>query len=247
MHKILLLKKIITSLVAGLACIALLLELGNGGSIPWLPPVLVFSLVGVLFAVSLIFPFTWHFREKKNKQGQFNIQGLLVSIVRYTTAFNLVIFGWKKIFRLQFNVPDLIAAKAMNQQSGEWLTWFYFGYSRKFVLLLAIIQITGAWFLLFRRTALLAAICLFAFMLNLLLINIFYAMNAGALTQSVLITISISFLILLEYDRLLAFFLQSTSMLPGFQLSNQWAKNSIRMSAILLSLLYVLYTITLLK
>jgi hypothetical protein len=245
MHKNSLPKKIMTSLVAGLACIALLLELGNSGTIPWLPPVLVFSLVGVLFAASLILPFIWHHREKRNRPSQFNTQGLLVSIVRYTTAFNLVIFGWKKIFRLQFNVPDAIAAKAMNQQSGEWLTWFYFGYSRKFVLLLAIIQIIGAWFLLFRRTALLAAICLFAFMLNLLLINIFYGMNAGALTQSILVTMSISFLILLEYDRLLVFFLQTRSALPAYEMKNNLWKNSLRLCVMLFSLLYVLYTTTL--
>ena len=245
MHKNSLPKKIITSLVAGLACIALLLALGNSGNIPWLPPILVFSLVGALFAASLISPFLWHRREKRKGPGQFNIEGLLVSIVRYTTAINLAIFGWKKIFRLQFNVPEYIAAKAMNQQSGEWLTWFYFGYSRKFVLLLAVIQIIGAWFLLFRRTALLAAICLFAFMLNLLLINIFYGMNAGALTQSVLVTASISFLILLEYDRLQVFFLKTISALPAYEMKNNLWKNSLRLCVLLFSLLYVLYTTTL--
>jgi hypothetical protein len=95
------------------------------------------------------------------------------AIIRYTIAFNLASFGWKKIFGIQFVVPDSIASQPMNQQSGDWLTWSYFGYSAAFGLLLAFIQIVGSYFLLFRKTLLLAATVLFAFLLNLMLIDIF--------------------------------------------------------------------------
>jgi hypothetical protein len=61
----------------------------------------------------------------------------------------------------------------MNQQSGEWLTWYYFGYSLVYGCIVAAIQIGGSLMLLFRKTLLLGVIILFAFMLNLTLINIF--------------------------------------------------------------------------
>lgn len=241
-----LLKKIGTCFIAGLTTIALLLVLGNSGTLTWFPPVIVFSLVGISLLSSLIFPFIWHSQEKKQRINSEKIYAITYAIIRYTLAFNLASFGWKKLLGLQFVVPNEISDKPMNQQSGEWLTWFYFGHSFAFGVILSIIQIGGSYLLLFRRTLLLGATILFAFMLNLTLINIFYQMNAGALLQSVLLTIGIAFLILLDYDRLLAFFLKAKSNLPTLTLSNL-TKNILRLSAIILSLLFTIYLKSLMK
>lgn len=241
-----LLKKIGTCLIAGLTTIALLLVLGNSGSLKWFPPVIVFSLVGVSFLSSLVFPFIWQRQENRQKINSEKIYAVIYAIIRYTIAFNLASFGWKKLFGLQFVVPNEISDKPMNQQSGEWLTWFYFGHSFAFGVIIATIQIGGAYLLLFRRTLLLGATILFAFILNLTLINIFYQMNAGALLQSVILTIGILFLILLDYDRLVELFLKSKSNLPSLSLKSL-TKNIIRLSAIVLSLLFVLYLKSLMK
>jgi len=241
-----LLKKIGTCFIAGLTTIALLLVLGNSGTLTWFPPVIVFSLVGISLLSSLIFPFIWHSQEKKQRISSEKIYAITYAIIRYTLAFNLASFGWKKLLGLQFVVPNEISDKPMNQQSGEWLTWFYFGHSFAFGVILSIIQIGGSYLLLFRRTLLLGATILFAFMLNLTLINIFYQMNAGALLQSVLLTIGIAFLILLDYDRLVAFFLKAKSNLPTLTLSNL-TKNILRLSAIILSLLFTIYLKSLMK
>lgn len=200
-------KKIISCLVAASTTIALLLVLGNSGTLLWFPPLLVFSLVGICFIAAFIYPFIWQYQERKQKVNSYKIYSFLNTLIRYTIAFNLASFGWKKIFGLQFIVPLSIANKPMNQQTGEWLTWFYFGYSHTFGLILALIQIVGSYFLLFRKTLLIAAIVLFAFMLNLTLINFFYQMNAGALTQSVLLTIGLVYLISSDYQRLKILFL----------------------------------------
>lgn len=236
-----LLKKLITCIVAALTTIALLLLLGNSGTLKWFPPVVVFSLVGISFLLSVIYPFIWQIQEKKQKVRSERVYGFLYAIIRYTLAFTLASFGWKKLFGLQFVVPVDIASKPMNQQSGEWLTWYYFGYSSFFGIVLALIQIIGSYLLLFRRTLLAAAIALFAFMLNLMLINIFYQMNAGALTESILLTIGIVFLILLDYKRLMEFFFKARISIPGINFKNYAAKKLLRLSAILLSLLFTLY------
>lgn len=241
-----LLKKVGTCFIAGLTTVALILTLGNSGSLKWFPPVIVFSLVGVVFLSSLVFPFMWQRQENREKINSEKTYAVIYAIIRYTIAFNLASFGWKKLFGLQFVVPNEISDRPMNQQSGEWLTWFYFGHSFAFGVIVAIIQIGGAYLLLFRRTLLLGAITLFAFMLNLTLINIFYQMNAGALLQSVLLTIGISFLILLDYDKLVTFFLKTKSNLPLLSLTSL-TKNIIRLSAIVLSLLFVLYLKSLIK
>lgn len=232
--------------MAGLTTIALLLVLGNSGTLTWFPPVIVFSLVGIAFLSSLIFPFIWQRQEKHQKINSEKVYAFIYGIIRYTIAFNLAGFGWKKLLGLQFVVPNEISDKPMNQQSGEWLTWYYFGHSFMFGVILSIIQIGGSYLLLFRRTLLLGATILFAFMLNLTLINIFYQMNAGALLQSVLLTIGIAFLILLDYDRLVAFFFKAKSRLPTLTLSNL-TKNILRLSAILLSLAFTIYLKSLMK
>ncbi len=234
-------KKLATCIVAGLTSIALILVLGNSGTIPWFPPILVFSMVAIVFLIAIIYPFIWHRREIKNSIRSQKIYGVLYAIIRYTIAFNLASFGWKKLFGLQFIVPPEIASLPMNQQSGEWLTWYYFGHSAVFGTILALIQIIGSWLLLFRKTAIAAALVLFAFMLNLTLINIFYQMNAGALLQSILLTIGIGFTVLSEYKKLLQFLFKMASAIPSVELNNGLLKNALRLSAIVLSLLFTLY------
>jgi len=241
-----LLKKFATCFIAGLTAIALLLVLGNSGTLTWFPPVIVFSLVGVSLFSSLIFPFIWQAKEKKQNINSDKVYSIVYGIIRYTIAFNLASFGWKKLLGLQFVVPNEISDLPMNKQTGEWLTWYYFGHSFAFGLILAMIQIGGSYLLLFRRTLLLGATILFAFMLNLTLINIFYKMNAGALFQSVALTIGIVFLILIDYEKLVSFFLITKSTLPTISLSN-FTKNIIRLSALILSLIFILYLKSLMK
>jgi len=240
-------KKIFTTLIFGLEFSALLLLLGNGGNIPWFPPFLVFSLIGISLAAVLFFPLIWHFLEKKQKINSAKIYGFLYSSIRYCIAFTIAAFGWKKFYGLQFIVPTEISNMPMNQQSGEWLTWFYFGYSHTFGVIIAVIQIVGGYLLLFRKTLLIGAIILFSLLLNLTLINIFYQMNAGALLQSVLLTIGVLFLILLDYKKLVVFFIKTKSNLPSLNFRSVLVKNILRISAIVLSLLFTIYLKSLVK
>nr|WP_294925226.1 hypothetical protein [uncultured Flavobacterium sp.] len=240
-------KKFFTTLIFGLEFSALLLLLGNGGNIPWFPPFLVFSLIGISMAAVLFFPLIWHFLEKKQRINSAKIYGFLYSSIRYCIAFTIAAFGWKKFYGLQFIVPSEIASMPMNQQTGEWLTWFYFGYSHTFGIIIALIQIVGGYLLLFRKTLLIGAIILFSLLFNLTLINIFYQMNAGALLQSVLLSIGVLFLILLDYKKLVVFFLKTKSNLPSLNFRSRILKNILRISAIVLSLLFTIYLKSLVK
>lgn len=240
-------KKISSTLMLGLVFSALLLMLGNGGNVPYLPPTLIFPLVGLVLLGTVVFPFVWYYLEKRQKINAEKVYGFLYSGIRYAIAFNIASFGWKKFYGLQFIVPAEIAGLPMNQQTGEWLTWFYFGHSQAFGIIIAVIQIAGGYLLLFRRTVLIGSIILFALLSNLTLINIFYQMNAGALLQSLLLMIGVLFLILLDYKKLVVFFLKTKSHLPSVNFNSVLAKNMIRLSVIVLSLLYTIYIKSLVK
>ncbi|MCD0463901.1 hypothetical protein [Flavobacterium sp. ENC] len=240
-------KKISTSLILALEFSALLLLLGNGGNIPWLPPVLVFSMIGISLVSALLFPLLWHFSERKKTQNSIKIYGFMYAAIRYCIAFSIIAFGWKKFYGLQFIVPAEISNRPMNQQSGEWLTWFYFGYSHAYGILIASIQIIGGCLLLFKRTVLPGAVILFSVLFNLTLINVFYQMNAGALLESLLLTIGVLYLMLLDYKKIIIFFLKTNSELPSVNLKSVVVKNIIRFSVIVLSLLYTIYLKNLIK
>ncbi|MBF4467077.1 hypothetical protein [Flavobacterium sp. LC2016-12] len=240
-------KKIGASLILGLEFSALLLLLGNGGNVPRLPPVLVFSVVGISLLTSVLFPFIWYYLEQKQKIDSDKVYGIIYSGIRYCIAFNIASFGWKKFYGLQFIVPIEISNMPMNQQTGEWLTWFYFGYSHTFGIIIAVTQIIGGYLLLFRRTLLIGSILLFSLLFNLTLINIFYHMNAGALLQSILLTVGVLYLITLDSERLIAFFLKTKSNIQSLQSSGFLLKNILRLSAILLSLLFTIYLKNLMK
>ena len=188
----------------------------------------------------------WQLRGSKYPTASRRIGNSLILLIRYLTAFNIASFGWKKLLGLQFVVPAAIASQPMNQQSGEWLTWYYFGYSPTFGLLIAAIQIVGAGLLLFRRTLLLGTVILAALFLNLTLINIFYQMNAGALAQSVVDSLAIVFILGLHYRQLIAILLPTPEpeALPAL---GALTRNLGRVSAIVLSLLFTVYLKMLLR
>ena len=236
-----LLKKFIVCLVAGLTTSALLLMLGHSGTIAWFPPVVVFSLVGSVLLISLVFPIIWQHREQKHADRADWVYAVLFAIIKYTVAFNIASFGWKKIFGLQFIVSPEIASKPMNQQSGEVLTWFYFGHSYALGLLIALTQLAGAYFLLYRKTFLLSTLVLFTLMLNIALVDIFYQMNVGALIQAVVLTIGLLFLLLSEYRKLMDIFIRTAPTGPSVQIESPSLWQAIRLSAILLSLLFTYY------
>lgn len=237
-------KKVITCFVAALCLIALLFNVFHtGANIPWYSAILGSYISVIMLLCAIIWAIVWHYKQR-NSQKHFEV---IYTIVRYSLAFNISVFGWAKLMEVQFRVPESISSIPMNQQSGEWLTWYYFGYSYSFTLILALVQIVGSTLLLFRKTVLFGAVILFALMSNITLINIFYRMNSGALLMSILIIIGITYIILLDYKRLVEFFFKSDSNLPSLPRGVYIIRNTFWFSAIVLSLLFVLYLKSILK
>lgn len=108
-------------------------------------------------------------------------------VVRYLVALVLFNYGFAKLNGAQFTILDSQLDRPMGEVSGFWLTWYYFGYSRAYGTLLALAQIGGAALLLWRRTALLGALVLLPVVGNIVLIDLFYAIDPGALLVALLL------------------------------------------------------------
>jgi hypothetical protein len=141
MKKRSLLYRIITCIVAGLVTAALWLLIGRSAENPLVPKVIILTLVAISLLSIIVFPFIWQYLQKRNAGAADKIQAWLYAIIRYAVALDIAIFGWKKYFYLQFNVDDKLTSQPMNQQSGEVLTWFYFGHSHAFGCIVASLQI----------------------------------------------------------------------------------------------------------
>jgi hypothetical protein len=100
--------------------------------------------------------------------------------LRYTCAVLLCFYGVSKLTGHQLVVPPWVAQKPIGSLDGYTLTWYYFGYSHTYKYILGAIQVTCAALLLFRKSALIAALMMVPMMVNIMLINLFYSITAGA-------------------------------------------------------------------
>ncbi len=100
--------------------------------------------------------------------------------LRYLSAWMLYFYGVSKLTGHQLVVPSWVAQKPIGSLDGYTLTWYYFGYSHAYKYILGAIQVGCASLLLFRKTALLAAVMMVPVMVNIVLINLFYSITAGA-------------------------------------------------------------------
>lgn len=113
--------------------------------------------------------------------------------LRIWTAFFIFVYGvakWK-----QFEGAKLMEI-AIKDASEFQIMWAFFGTTKIYPLIIGSIQVTGAFLLLFRKTKLLGAVLLTPVFINIILLDILYNVNEGALLnaiifQSVLILIFI--------------------------------------------------------
>lgn len=111
----------------------------------------------------------------------------MYALARYVAAFLLLLYGFAKIVGAQFTVLDSELDKPLREVSGFWLTWYYFSFSAYYGTIVALVQVAGAIGLMIRRTALLAACAMLPVLGNIVLINIFYEISAGAVVVALVI------------------------------------------------------------
>lgn len=115
------------------------------------------------------------------------VERVIYSLLRYFVAFQIITYGFAKLNGAQFTVLRSELDKPLGEVSGFWLTWYYFGYSRPYGDVIALVQIACGVMLMFRKTALLAACLLLPVVANIVLIDIFFRIDLGALLMALLL------------------------------------------------------------
>jgi uncharacterized membrane protein YphA (DoxX/SURF4 family) len=160
---------------------------------------LFFYVGAVMCLLSVGYATYWHHKSKNKGFNPGIKHAFLRGVLRYFLAYQVMVYGFAKILKTQFAHVYMRDNTPVGSLSGFDLTWNYFGHSYTFAVILGLLQIGGGITLLFRRTTLLGTCILLPVMLNIVLINVFYDIAAGAFMNSVIITIGLLYLLLLRW------------------------------------------------
>lgn len=189
-------------------------------------------LVSPVLAALLSLPVAvgWHLRERRGGPTEAGARwhARLRSAIRYGLALQLTSFGLAKLVDMQFHTPNYVLDRPLRAVTGYALTWYYFGASRPFDVILGLIQVTGAALLLGRRTTLLGVLVLLPVLVNIFLINIFYDIAPSTTRDSLIFTLGLTFLLALEWPRLRPVLFALTDAGPAALSGRRWAKWGLR-------------------
>ncbi|MEO5942472.1 MAG: hypothetical protein ABIP30_01095 [Ferruginibacter sp.] len=110
----------------------------------------------------------------------------------YLVSFAMLLYGIGK--PLQFSSDGLLH-KTVSDLTGMELMWVFYGYSKPFILILGFLEISGALLLLFNRTKIIGCFLLSAVLVNVILQDIFYGVNQGALIAAIIYQFLIFFIL----------------------------------------------------
>lgn len=175
----------------------------------------------MLIYIGILLGITWSVYAQRKKQLSNVLRNFCQIFIRMWLAFLISSYGFAKIMKTQFQIPEHIKDIPMSAQHPFNLTWYYFGFSREYALILSGVEIGGSLLLLFRKTRLLGAAILFPAMLNILFINKYYHINPWSFFASVFFTLGTAYLLLIDYEKLLNCFFDFGNI-PKIKTSSLW-------------------------
>lgn len=150
------------------------------------------------------------------KQRNDIIENALTLIV----VFAMYIYGLGKFFQFDDTSQNLTPVAQLTPMQ---LMWAFYGYSKPFALTLGLFEITGATLLLFKKTRLLGCFFTSSILVNVILQDIFFQVNFGALLAAIIYQSIIVFLLLKHKHVVVASI--KTILLPysSLKLNRSWA------------------------
>lgn len=125
-----------------------------------------------LVVVSLLVATVWNFANKKHTNHQRSAYWFFV-ILRFYLAMQLFSYGFNKIFKWQFYLPEPNTLfTTIGNTPRDFLYWTSMGTSWSYVVFLGIAEVLAVGLLLFRRTYIAGALVALFVMLNVLMINL---------------------------------------------------------------------------
>ena len=229
--------KLLLCFLAGLVAGAALLRVGRWVIGPWAPYGGLLAGAVLVLVGAIGYGLYWQ-RQPAGRPADGPSLAFWQGLLRYAVAFDLSLFGWQKLFNLQFFVPLGLLDLPFSSFSGEDLTWAYFGYSYPYRCTIGALQIGGALLLLFHRTRLLGVLTLLPVLVNILLIDYFYHLPVGVFWQALIHFTCLLYLLGLDYEQAgHGFAAYSPATCRGSPSAGPWSALLLRLSVVYGSLL----------
>lgn len=153
---------------------------------------------------SMVFTGIWSVVDRNRKDYRRALYWLIV-IASYYLAFQLLDYGFNKVFKWQFYLPEPNTLfTTVGETPRDLLYWSTMGASRPYTMFAGIVEVVAALLLLFRRTRTFGAVVACGVMLNVVAINFGFDISVKVHSTFLL---SLSLLILVpEFPRLVNFF-----------------------------------------
>lgn len=161
----------------------------------------------------------------------------LYTFCRYFLATMIISYAFAKILETQFIAQPSVYDKPIGSLNGFQLTWYYYGYSYWYGLVIAFTQIISAILLFFRKTTRIGIILFLTFMVNILLVDLAYDIQ-GAKGMAIVLTVMALFVLLSDYKLLLKYFIQEP---PLFQNSDRpaWMNKSSKVKFVYIPVVFI--------
>ncbi len=137
---------------------------------------------------------------KPSKTKEADFLWIIETAFTWLVVFALLVYGFGKIVQFQ-NIDT--ANELVSELTGMELMWAFYAYSQPYVWILGFFEIFGGILLFFRRTRLLG--CLFAttIFINVILQDVFYEVNIGALRACLIYQVCLLMIMWLNRNQLL--------------------------------------------
>ncbi|PMD90679.1 hypothetical protein BWI97_22070 [Siphonobacter sp. BAB-5405] len=196
-------------------------------------PHLLAGTVGVALLASLVFAWRWQTQEKSQHTTSDKRHARLQSIIRFWLALSISSYGFAKLLKTQFTTPEHVLDLPLQAVDGFSLTWYYFGYSYAFAVILGLFQIGGSILLLYRRTTLLGVFILLPVMVTIVLINAFFSISPGAFFNSAVFVLGLLFLI--PPKMIQEVFASGVQLLSSVPSLGSWLKYGLRLVPVVIA------------
>lgn len=108
---------------------------------------------------------------------------ILENAFSYIVIMAMFVYGGAKI--VQFD-GAFETNKKVSELTGQQLMWAFYGYSKPFAITLGILEITGGVLMLIKRTRIIGCFLVSTILVNVILQDIFYDVNVGALRAAII-------------------------------------------------------------
>jgi len=133
---------------------------------------------------------------------------ILENAISYIVIFAMFAYGIGKM--VQFEGASSTNLK-VSEMTAQQLMWAFYGYSKPFVLTLGFLEIIGGTLMLIKRTRILGCLFVSTILVNVILQDIFYRVNIGALRAALLYQVFIFFILWFNKEKLIQSFKIITS------------------------------------